>query len=44
MDIALIGLGCETGQGYLLEKPVGADEAESLVRYGLVPQLHAGAR
>jgi PAS domain S-box-containing protein len=40
----LISLGCETGQGYLLEKPVGADEAESLVRHGLVPPLHAGAR
>jgi diguanylate cyclase (GGDEF)-like protein/PAS domain S-box-containing protein len=40
----LISLGCETGQGYLLEKPVGADEAESLVRHGLVSRLPAGAR
>jgi diguanylate cyclase (GGDEF)-like protein len=40
----LISLGCETGQGYLLEKPVGADEAETLVRDGLVPSLHAGTR
>jgi EAL domain-containing protein (putative c-di-GMP-specific phosphodiesterase class I) len=32
------------GQGYLLEKPVGADEAESLARHGLLPRLHAGAR
>jgi PAS domain S-box-containing protein len=40
----LISLGCETGQGYLLEKPVGADEAEALVRDGLVPSLHAGTR
>ena len=40
----LISLGCETGQGYLLEKPVGADEAEELVRHGLVPLLHVGTR
>ena len=40
----LISLGCETGQGYLLEKPVGADEAEALVRHGLVPLLHVGTR
>jgi PAS domain S-box-containing protein len=40
----LISLGCETGQGYLLEKPVSADEAEALVRHGLVPQLHASTR
>ena len=40
----LISLGCETGQGYLLEKPVAADEAEALVRHGLVPPLHAGTR
>ena len=38
----LISLGCETGQGYLLEKPVPADEAQALVRHGLVPLLHAG--
>src|SRR6202011_3648046 len=31
----LISLGCETGQGYLLEKPVAADEAQALVRHGL---------
>ena len=40
----LISLGCETGQGYLLEKPVGTDEAEALVRDGLVAALHAGTR
>ena len=40
----LISLGCETGQGYLLEKPVPADEAQALVRHGLVPLLHAGTR
>ena len=40
----LISLGCETGQGYLLEKPVGADEAERLARYGLLHSLHAGTR
>ncbi len=40
----LISLGCETGQGYLLEKPVSADEAEALIRHGLVPQLHASTR
>ena len=40
----LISLGCETGQGYLLEKPVAADEAQALVRSGLLPPLHAGTR
>jgi diguanylate cyclase (GGDEF)-like protein/PAS domain S-box-containing protein len=41
----LISLGCEFGQGYLLERPVAADEAEELVRAGLVPGLHqAGGR
>jgi EAL domain-containing protein (putative c-di-GMP-specific phosphodiesterase class I) len=35
----LISLGCETGQGYLLEKPVGTDEAEALVRDGLAAAL-----
>ena len=40
----LISLGCETGQGYLLEKPVPADEAQALVRHGLVPLLHVGTR
>jgi len=38
----LISLGCETGQGYLLAKPVAADEAQALVRSGLLPPLHAG--
>ena len=40
----LISLGCETGQGYLLEKPVAADEAQALVRSGLLRPLHAGTR
>jgi PAS domain S-box-containing protein len=40
----LISLGCETGQGYLLEKPMAADEAEALARHGLVSPLHAGTR
>jgi PAS domain S-box-containing protein len=40
----LLSLGCETGQGYLLEKPVAADEAQALVRSGLLPPLHAGTR
>jgi PAS domain S-box-containing protein len=40
----LISLGCETGQGYLLEKPVAADEARALVRSGLPAPLHAGTR
>jgi diguanylate cyclase (GGDEF)-like protein/PAS domain S-box-containing protein len=37
----LISLGCETGQGYLLDRPMAADEAEALVRRGLIPPLHA---
>jgi len=40
----LISLGCEFGQGYLLEKPVAADEAEALIRGGLTRELHATAR
>jgi diguanylate cyclase (GGDEF)-like protein/PAS domain S-box-containing protein len=40
----LISLGCEFGQGYLLERPVGADEAEALVRAGLVRELHSASR
>jgi EAL domain-containing protein (putative c-di-GMP-specific phosphodiesterase class I) len=40
----LISLGCETGQGYLLAKPVAADEAQALVRSGLLPPLHVGTR
>jgi diguanylate cyclase (GGDEF)-like protein/PAS domain S-box-containing protein len=36
----LISLGCEFGQGYLLERPVAVGEAEELVRAGLVPGLH----
>jgi len=39
----LISLGCEFGQGYLLEKPVGADEAEALARAGMVGELRASA-
>ncbi len=41
----LISMGCQFGQGYLLAKPVGADEAEALLRigHGLVAQLpHPG--
>jgi EAL domain-containing protein (putative c-di-GMP-specific phosphodiesterase class I) len=40
----LISLGCEFGQGYLLERPVGAAEAEELVRAGLVQELHSADR
>jgi EAL domain-containing protein (putative c-di-GMP-specific phosphodiesterase class I) len=40
----LISLGCETGQGYLLDKPMAAGEAEALIRHGLIPPLHAGIR
>jgi diguanylate cyclase (GGDEF)-like protein/PAS domain S-box-containing protein len=36
----LISLGCELGQGYLLERPMGADEAAALIRARLVPGLH----
>jgi EAL domain-containing protein (putative c-di-GMP-specific phosphodiesterase class I) len=35
----LVSLGCEYGQGYLLERPVSADDAETLVRDGLVREL-----
>jgi diguanylate cyclase (GGDEF)-like protein/PAS domain S-box-containing protein len=37
----LISLGCEFGQGYLLEQPVGAGEAEDLIRAGLARELHS---
>jgi diguanylate cyclase (GGDEF)-like protein/PAS domain S-box-containing protein len=40
----LISLGCETGQGYLLDKPMAAGEAEALIRHGLISPLHAGIR
>jgi diguanylate cyclase (GGDEF)-like protein/PAS domain S-box-containing protein len=40
----LISLGCETGQGYLLDKPMAAAEAEALVRRGVIPPLHASTR
>jgi len=37
----LAGMGCEFGQGYLLSVPVGADQAEAMLRLrrGLVGQL-----
>ena len=37
----LISMGCEFGQGYLLARPMEADEAEALLRAGrsLVPEL-----
>jgi diguanylate cyclase (GGDEF)-like protein/PAS domain S-box-containing protein len=37
----LISMGCQYGQGYLLSRPVGADQAEALLRlgHGLVPEL-----
>jgi len=37
----LISMGCQFGQGYLLAKPVGADQAEALLRVGrgLVSEL-----
>ncbi len=37
----LVSMGCQYGQGYLLAKPVGADQAEALLRIGrgLVPEL-----
>jgi EAL domain-containing protein (putative c-di-GMP-specific phosphodiesterase class I) len=40
----LITLGCEFGQGYLLEKPVAAEEAQELARAGLRRDLHAATR
>jgi diguanylate cyclase (GGDEF)-like protein len=40
----LISLGCEFGQGYLLEKPVGADEAQALARTGMLRELHVTTR
>jgi EAL domain-containing protein (putative c-di-GMP-specific phosphodiesterase class I) len=40
----LISLGCETGQGYLLDRPMAAAEAEALVRRGVIPPLHASTR
>jgi diguanylate cyclase (GGDEF)-like protein/PAS domain S-box-containing protein len=37
----LISMGCQFGQGYLLARPVGADQADALLRIsgGLVPEL-----
>jgi diguanylate cyclase (GGDEF)-like protein len=37
----LISMGCQFGQGYLLARPVGADQAEALLRLGrgLVSEL-----
>jgi diguanylate cyclase (GGDEF)-like protein/PAS domain S-box-containing protein len=37
----LISLGCEFGQGYLLEQPVGAGAAADLIRAGLARELHS---
>jgi EAL domain-containing protein (putative c-di-GMP-specific phosphodiesterase class I)/methyl-accepting chemotaxis protein len=37
----LISLGCVHGQGYLLARPAGIDEAETLVRARLAPRLGA---
>jgi EAL domain-containing protein (putative c-di-GMP-specific phosphodiesterase class I)/methyl-accepting chemotaxis protein len=37
----LISLGCAHGQGYLLARPAGIDEAETLVRARLAPRLGA---
>jgi EAL domain-containing protein (putative c-di-GMP-specific phosphodiesterase class I) len=39
-------MGCPYGQGYLLARPLAADEAEALVRVGasLIPQLPAPGR
>jgi EAL domain-containing protein (putative c-di-GMP-specific phosphodiesterase class I) len=33
----LVSMGCQYGQGYLLAMPVGADQAEALVRIGHQP-------
>ncbi|HEV2373826.1 MAG TPA: bifunctional diguanylate cyclase/phosphodiesterase [Streptosporangiaceae bacterium] len=40
----LVSLGCAYGQGYLLERPVAADDAEALVRDGLVRELRPTGR
>jgi EAL domain-containing protein (putative c-di-GMP-specific phosphodiesterase class I) len=42
----LAGMGCQYGQGYLLSVPVGAAEAEELLRLGrgLVPELPRNRR
>jgi EAL domain-containing protein (putative c-di-GMP-specific phosphodiesterase class I) len=37
----LISLGCEFGQGYLLERPVAAGQAEALVRARSLPRPKA---
>jgi EAL domain-containing protein (putative c-di-GMP-specific phosphodiesterase class I) len=37
----LISLGCEYGQGYLLERPVAAGQAEALVRARSLPRPKA---
>jgi diguanylate cyclase (GGDEF)-like protein len=39
----LVSLGCEYGQGYLLERPVAADEAETLLRSGALGRLRAAS-
>jgi diguanylate cyclase (GGDEF)-like protein/PAS domain S-box-containing protein len=36
----LISLGCDFGQGYLLERPMPAGEAEALIRAGLPRELY----
>jgi EAL domain-containing protein (putative c-di-GMP-specific phosphodiesterase class I) len=40
----LISLGCEFGQGYLLERPMPASEAEALIRASLPRELHPTRR
>lgn len=35
----LISLGCEYGQGYLLDRPLGAAEAQARVRTGAIAEL-----
>jgi len=37
----LVSLGCAYGQGYLLERPAAADEAEALARARSAPRLDA---
>jgi EAL domain-containing protein (putative c-di-GMP-specific phosphodiesterase class I) len=37
----LVSLGCEYGQGYLLDRPVGVGQAEALVRARSAPRLVA---
>lgn len=40
----LVSLGCEYGQGYLLDRPLGAAEAQARVRSGPVSELRAARR